>query len=463
MSIYEQSGQKEAGRVFISYSSIDRIRVNGLGLLLEAMGHQVFHDHRTIKPGMRWQAALQEGLDDADVLLIFWTRHAASSDWVRKEYEYFAANYADRLLVPMLGDETPLTELLKTRQHADFAPVVNEVLELKRKMRKQGADGKAIEQAVLKRLDEAGIEIKEKDRRWIFLFLGFGWLLSLLRYPGTSAGTAGRAVVEKTAQLTLGQAAAIGAAALIGLGGSYPVAEILAEKDLRQEANTLQRENRNLQRENGRLREEIAGGSCISRDELNGHLDDISARLGDIAQCQQDIATLRSEIGRLGDGVVPRSERPGDPGQEAGGEAETTENGPNGFSRNGGSEKGDSSAEAHVEEPVIQFERPDAEGVFVRPRLIFDPEPEYPRSAKKTRVEGVVVVRGVIDENGKVSVQTLEVQAGPGQQALGDAARRAIGRWKFEPGTLDGKPVEVSLTVRVKFELRGVQRGLYRD
>ena len=53
MTVYDQN-QPTANNVFISYSSIDRLRTNGLGLLLEAMGHQVFHDHRTIKPGMRW-------------------------------------------------------------------------------------------------------------------------------------------------------------------------------------------------------------------------------------------------------------------------------------------------------------------------------------------------------------------------------------------------------------------------
>ena len=63
MSVYDQNASNAPKRIFISYSSVDRLRTSGLALLLEAMGHQVFHDHRTIKPGMRWEAALQDGLD----------------------------------------------------------------------------------------------------------------------------------------------------------------------------------------------------------------------------------------------------------------------------------------------------------------------------------------------------------------------------------------------------------------
>ena len=57
-------------RVFISYSSIDRASVYGLGHLLEAMGHQVFIANRSIKPGKRWQKKLYDELDAADGLFI---------------------------------------------------------------------------------------------------------------------------------------------------------------------------------------------------------------------------------------------------------------------------------------------------------------------------------------------------------------------------------------------------------
>jgi TonB family protein len=464
MSIYDQNDQKSANRVFISYSSIDRFRVNGLGLLLEAMGHRVFHDHRTIKPGMRWEAALQEGLEDADVLMVFWTRHASRSDWVRKEYEYFAGSHPDRSLVPVLGDETPLAELLKTRQHADFAPVVNEVLAMKRKMKRQGLGSKAIEQAVVKRLDEAGVEVQEKDRKWLFLFLGFGWLLSLLRYPGSSVKTAGSAAAEKTAQVTLGQAAALGAAALIGLGGSYPVIETLVQKDRPADLDSLRREGAELRDENQRLRDRLEGGSCLSQDDLDQQLAFISDRLDDLAQCREEISSLRREISGLDatrasePGGLDRGTGSGPDDQgigESAGFSRQADAGerPSGLLRDDGDEEGGSAAEGQIERPDIEIEPPDAEGAFIRPRLVFDPQPEYPRSARRSRVEGTVDVRGLIDETGRVSVEAIETGGGPGQEAFGEAARSAIRRWRFEPARLDGRPIAVTMRVTVKFVL----------
>ena len=39
----------EARRVFVSYSSVDRSRINGLGLLLESLGHGVFQSEHGLE------------------------------------------------------------------------------------------------------------------------------------------------------------------------------------------------------------------------------------------------------------------------------------------------------------------------------------------------------------------------------------------------------------------------------
>ncbi|UCF20715.1 MAG: TonB family protein [Gemmatimonadota bacterium] len=302
MSVYDQNKQK-VNRIFISYSSIDRIRTNGLGLLLEAMGHQVFHDHRTIKPGSSWEAALQEGLEQADALMIFWTKHAAKSDWVRKEYEFFYATYPDRPLVPVLGDETALTEILKTRQHADFAPIVNEVLDMKRKMKKQGAGPGEINSAVMGRLEEAGIEIKTKSqRRQLWLFLGFGWLMTLLRQPAAWARQLGSGAVEKTAQVTVGQFAAIGAAAVLGLA-AVPAKEAIFPQDQPISEDRIEAESGHLTLE-GQLRV-LTRDFSLSRTEVRQRLDTIYALLDrpfltwvdSLNACRQEVAALKTEAG----------------------------------------------------------------------------------------------------------------------------------------------------------------------
>ena len=214
----EQGTRGGRNKVFVSYSRSDRARVTGLGLLLEALGHELFLDHKTIKPGARWVAELQKGLVHADVLVVFWTKRAAQAEWVRKEYEYFHAHFPDRLLVPVLGDETPLSELLKARQHSDFAPLINELVELKRQMTRDGVDAKGIQRAILKRLAEAGIEFDEQGRKKLFGFIGAGAIgglgvvtaaIGFLRWAGSTA-------TEAAAQLSGAQGVLVVAGVISG-------------------------------------------------------------------------------------------------------------------------------------------------------------------------------------------------------------------------------------------------------
>ena len=130
--------QATAGqKVFVSYSRADRQRVIGLASLLEAMGHEVFMDQRSILPGRRWKAELEKALASSAVLMVFWTRHAARSQWVRREYETFDESFPERLLVPVLGDTTALPKTLRAHQHADFCPLINELLATVRELEEQ--------------------------------------------------------------------------------------------------------------------------------------------------------------------------------------------------------------------------------------------------------------------------------------------------------------------------------------
>ncbi|MFK8047524.1 MAG: toll/interleukin-1 receptor domain-containing protein [Halioglobus sp.] len=203
-------------RVFCSYSSADRGRVTGLGLLLEALGHEIFLDHKTIKPGSRWQTSLQTGLDQADVLLAYWTRSASLSEWVRKEIEYFHVHYPHRLIVPVLGDETPLSELLDGYQHSDFCPLINELLLLKRTMASQGAKPAQIQVAISKRLGEAGIELEGKDLEKLFKLFATAGFLGLISAPVLNFQAAGNRIIELLAQLSRYEWMSFGTVALLG-------------------------------------------------------------------------------------------------------------------------------------------------------------------------------------------------------------------------------------------------------
>jgi len=440
MSVYNQDDKAKANRIFISYSSIDRVRTNGLSLLLEAMGHQVFHDHRTIKPGMRWKAALQDGLDDAEALMVFWTRHASRSDWVRKEYEYFAAQYPDRLLIPVVGDETPLAELLKTRQQADFVPVVNEVLDMKRRMKKEGAGAGQIEEAVRERLGEEGVELKAPhQKRLLFLFLGFGWLLSLLRYPGSMFRKAGNAAVEKTAQATVGQALVVAVAAIIGGGLAYPVVQSAIEREMPTEVAELREELGELESANRALEQDRAKLLAV-----DGKLDDV----------QNAIVQLRDKIDQLPrQGQVPSSCVT--PEAFAACEAGITDardilsNRLTGISDLLGrmtpvtGDASTPSASSEILGPTADISDCDAE---VIPEFRFDPD--YPEEARPEGLEGDVVVRATIDPDGNVA--NVIAESG-GDDILTKTAIDAMYRWKFTVCTVEGNPTVATHRVKFKF------------
>ncbi|WP_116367354.1 toll/interleukin-1 receptor domain-containing protein [Parahaliea mediterranea] len=169
--------------VFCSYSSADRRAVTGLGLLLEALGNQVFIDHRSLKPGVQWRAGLRRGLDVADHLLVYWTHSASRSDWVRREIEYFHVRYPDRPLIPILADNTPPTDLLLQYQAADFCPLVNELLVLQKELSRLGVKPAEIHDQIAERLQQAGIIIPPQERRKLMYLFPIGGLAGLMAAP----------------------------------------------------------------------------------------------------------------------------------------------------------------------------------------------------------------------------------------------------------------------------------------
>jgi TonB family protein len=84
------------------------------------------------------------------------------------------------------------------------------------------------------------------------------------------------------------------------------------------------------------------------------------------------------------------------------------------------------------------------------PRKTKDVKPDYPSEAMNQRIQGVVVLKGIVSRSGCVSSLRL-VRSIPGLDA---AAMAAVSRWKFEPTLLDGVPVSVVMTVTVNFTLQ---------
>ena len=83
-------------------------------------------------------------------------------------------------------------------------------------------------------------------------------------------------------------------------------------------------------------------------------------------------------------------------------------------------------------------------------RLISSTPPLYPALAKAQHVEGAVHLDALVDEHGRV----LSVKVINGPTLLHQAATDAIRQWKYQPATLDGKPVPMHLTVTLQFKLQ---------
>ena len=87
----------------------------------------------------------------------------------------------------------------------------------------------------------------------------------------------------------------------------------------------------------------------------------------------------------------------------------------------------------------------------VQPVLIHRVNPEYPEIARKSRVQGVIILEAIITREG--TVEKVKILRGV-HPLLDQAAVNAVKQWRYKPATLNGKPVKVYSTVTVNFKLK---------
>ncbi len=78
-------------------------------------------------------------------------------------------------------------------------------------------------------------------------------------------------------------------------------------------------------------------------------------------------------------------------------------------------------------------------------------EVQYPETAKRTGIEGRVILQFIVDEQGRVSEPKVVRGIGGG---CDEEALRALQTVRFRPGTQRGKPVKVKMSLPVTFKLR---------
>jgi hypothetical protein len=79
------------GRVFLSYASADRLEVLKSAKTLKAANIEFFQDILELEPGERWERRLFEEIEKCDLFLLFWSSHAARSEWVLREVRHALA------------------------------------------------------------------------------------------------------------------------------------------------------------------------------------------------------------------------------------------------------------------------------------------------------------------------------------------------------------------------------------
>lgn len=76
------------GKIFVSYARKDSDYVHNLAQELRRIGLDIWID-QDIEPGTNWDDAIQDALDDCDMMLLITTESSMSSEYVTHEWSYF--------------------------------------------------------------------------------------------------------------------------------------------------------------------------------------------------------------------------------------------------------------------------------------------------------------------------------------------------------------------------------------
>ena len=109
-----------AGYLFVSYKHNDASRIGPLLEVVRSLGYNVWYD-AGIPGGSEWDAVIEERVRNADALIMFLSREAVLSKYVRREIKY--ADMIDKPILTIRLEEAELSHglgmLLTTYQMVD--------------------------------------------------------------------------------------------------------------------------------------------------------------------------------------------------------------------------------------------------------------------------------------------------------------------------------------------------------
>lgn len=110
-----------------------------------------------------------------------------------------------------------------------------------------------------------------------------------------------------------------------------------------------------------------------------------------------------------------------------------------------------SSGTGTVEPQVVDNEPIVVGGAVKKPEILVKTQPRYTELARRANIEGVVILKAIIDERGYVTdLQVLKDLP----MGLDKAAMDAVRTWRFKPATLHDRPVKVYYNLTVNFTIQ---------
>jgi protein TonB len=109
-----------------------------------------------------------------------------------------------------------------------------------------------------------------------------------------------------------------------------------------------------------------------------------------------------------------------------------------------------SAAVVHAQTPPTVYK--PGNGVTL-PRVVKQVKADYTNEAREQRITGTVLLDVVVLNDGSVGDVTV-ARSLDAVYGLDDNAVKAMKEWTFSPGTKDGKPVAVGISVEMTFALR---------
>jgi len=85
------------------------------------------------------------------------------------------------------------------------------------------------------------------------------------------------------------------------------------------------------------------------------------------------------------------------------------------------------------------------------PSIVYKVNPSYTPEAKEAKIQGTVVVTAIVNALGRAD----DIQVTRSLDSHLEAnAIASLSQWLFKPGTKDGQPVDVAVTIEINFKLK---------